>query len=605
MALDLIVSNWRAVGSAYPEKFDEEFLNFKNFVNTLEQRLQGVSSGSGTLAAGLQEIFDRLGIIGTGSYDFDAGVKATEQLSVAAGGYWDGLAYYSTALAATLSLAGLDTGTYYVNIDSAGVPSISASYGTSTTRQFAWDADTKTVSAKALYTGVSILFDGDDYQACRGAYDSLAERLAAMALNTDPFSGYYAQGTHDGLDFYYAAGKVRDDSVISDTGAGDVALADDDTNYVEVDPATGVVSANQVGFTSGLVPLYVVITASGEITDITDQRTAAMVGVAGVGGGHTQGTDTGTTATDFLIDSDAAGNPTGRAGLEVENGDDPNASVKFNRDTGQWEISTDGGVTWSPVLTTDLINQEGQEWTKWVQLASPPTVYEASGRGSSEANETLDISSHLTEAPQGCALVMLRVWFFDSGDTGAELISLMQTGGIPVVDAQSVWSAENHPSLILLAPSVDGEIDFAVVASGEDTAAVKIMLLGYAAKVTGVGTLDRTFTSSGLAVGAGATVDFDLTGFMNRGLVRYLNVTETGGLMAGTYDVEIYARDTFQASDLLYQAQGLAPGVFFIDRLPFGVEDADGSRELHLRLINNDGSNAGTFSITIKAEQFA
>ena len=602
MPLSLIVPSWRVVGSNYPEKFDEEFLNFKNFVNTLELRVQGVSSGSSSLASGLQEIFDRRGIIGVGSYDFTEGVKATEQLSVAAGGYWDGLAYYSTTLVTVLSLAGLVTGTYYVNIDAAGVPSISASFGISTTRQFAWDSATKTVSSKALYAGVSILFDGDDYQACRGAYDSLADRLAAMSLSTDPFAGYYAQGTHAGLNFYYLAGKVRDDSVISDTLAGHVALANNDTNYVEVDPATGMVSANQVGFTSGQVPLYVVTTATGAITGITDQRTAAMVGGAGGGGGHTQGTDLGTTATDFLIDSDAAGSPMGRAGIEVENGDDPNASVKFNRDTGQWEISTDGGVTWSPVLTTDLLNQEGQEWTRHIQLPNPPEVYSMAGRGSSEDWEEIDLSPYITEAPNGCASVFLWVWFYDpvSGS-----IQFRTGGGVAAGDPHTVWAGVLVPQIIMIEPSAPLTIDFAVIASGSGTATVRVLLLGYAALVTGVGTLDRTFTAAGLAVGVGATVNFNLTGFLNRGLARYLNISETGGLMSGTYDVEIYARDTFQAGDLLYQAQGIAPALAFVDRLPFGVEDADGTRELHLRIINNDGSNAGTFAITIKAEQFA
>jgi len=100
-------------------------------------------------------------------------------------------------------------------------------------------------------------------------------------------SDYYAEdaANHSGLDYAYLAGAVRDDNAVSDTAAGTVTLADDDTSYVEVDPATGVVSDNVTGFTAGSIPLAEVVTASGAITAVTDRRTWAGNGPAGGGSG--------------------------------------------------------------------------------------------------------------------------------------------------------------------------------------------------------------------------------------------------------------------------------------------------------------------------------
>jgi hypothetical protein len=83
----------------------------------------------------------------------------------------------------------------------------------------------------------------------------------------DPFR----QGTHSGLNFAYGAGVVRNDNVVTHSTADTVALTDDDTNYIEVTKA-GVVSANTVGYTSGSIPLYTVVTSGGTITSVQDDR---------------------------------------------------------------------------------------------------------------------------------------------------------------------------------------------------------------------------------------------------------------------------------------------------------------------------------------------
>ena len=197
-------------------------------------------------------------------------------------------------------------------LDASGNPAISNSVQVDTIWQFEWNSSTHVVSAKALYAGVSILFDGDDYadqltSAARNkSFTKVADRLEEIEQLLAEMSGFYAEDpdNHDGLDFYYLAGKVRNDSVIYDTVAGHVTLADDDTNYVEVDPADGTVSANGTGFTSGQIALFQVVTASGAITNVTDVRTWALAGTGGGGGGgHTQNTDLGTTSPTFTLNT--------------------------------------------------------------------------------------------------------------------------------------------------------------------------------------------------------------------------------------------------------------------------------------------------------------
>lgn len=102
---------------------------------------------------------------------------------------------------------------------------------------------------------------------------SMCAVLQSYPGASDPF----AQGTHDGLDFYYGAGKVRDDTTVTHVVAGSLTLSDDTTSYIEVTTA-GVVSANTTGYTSGQIPLYTVVTASGAISTVTDDRCFFNVG---------------------------------------------------------------------------------------------------------------------------------------------------------------------------------------------------------------------------------------------------------------------------------------------------------------------------------------
>lgn len=109
------------------------------------------------------------------------------------------------------------------------------------------------------------------------------EFSSAPPLPTTSLTDYAENaGGHSGLVFAYKAGRVRSGTSVSTTAAGTVTLADDDTSYVEVDPATGIVTDNVTGFTFGSIPLFEVTTATGAITGVVDKR--CFFSVAGGGG---------------------------------------------------------------------------------------------------------------------------------------------------------------------------------------------------------------------------------------------------------------------------------------------------------------------------------
>jgi hypothetical protein len=369
----------------------------------------------------------------------------------------------------------------------------------------------------------------------------------------------------------------------------------------EVDPANGNVSVNQTGFTAGRIPLYLVVTDASSITTITDKRTWAVYGAGGGGGGgHTQNTDLGTTGNTFTLNLDEAAEPSQDCKLEVERGTSPNVAVRWNEATDKWEYTEDGS-NWKGFGEVNL-DLGVQELTRYVPKENPDLVLEELNRGSSSDYEDLDLPSYL-DAPQGVQAVALRVIFWDETPGNEVNVRFKKKGSAAVPPlAYTVWSGLNDPGTIILPTDDDLVVQFLVSASGSDSAGLRVFLLGCFEKVTGVGTQDKTFTRDGLEVPAGSAVQLNLTGCCNRGLVHYLKVEETGGLITGTYSLEIHGKDTFDA--LLYKAEGMTPSPPFEDWLPFWVQDRDGSRELHLKIRNNDLDHQGTFKITLNLEMF-
>ncbi len=53
---------------------------------------------------------------------------------------------------------------------------------------------------------------------------------------------------------------------------GTISLTASTSNYLMADPSTGAVTANTSGFTSGKIPLYIVVTGTSTVTSYTDER---------------------------------------------------------------------------------------------------------------------------------------------------------------------------------------------------------------------------------------------------------------------------------------------------------------------------------------------
>jgi hypothetical protein len=76
---------------------------------------------------------------------------------------------------------------------------------------------------------------------------------------------------------YYGGGLLISGS-ITVIANGTVALTASATNYVEADPASGAVTNNTTGFTTGKVPLYEIVTGTTSVTSYIDRRAVALAG---------------------------------------------------------------------------------------------------------------------------------------------------------------------------------------------------------------------------------------------------------------------------------------------------------------------------------------
>lgn len=85
-----------------------------------------------------------------------------------------------------------------------------------------------------------------------------------------------------GLRFAMRGGRVRNDTAVTEIGAGAIDLADSATNYIELTPA-GSVTVNQTSFTPGRIPLYTVATSAGAVRAVTDCRTWVSAAAAASG----------------------------------------------------------------------------------------------------------------------------------------------------------------------------------------------------------------------------------------------------------------------------------------------------------------------------------
>lgn len=93
-----------------------------------------------------------------------------------------------------------------------------------------------------------------------------------------------------GLTFGVKSGVMWDGTTLSVKAPQTTLLTNNATNYVELDRATGVISDNIVGFTSGRLPLFQVTTAGALVTAVLDRRAPyGLDGSSGGGGGGSSG----------------------------------------------------------------------------------------------------------------------------------------------------------------------------------------------------------------------------------------------------------------------------------------------------------------------------
>ena len=607
--------------SDYVAKHESNYTVIETNINALLATLGG-ASGSISVPAGLQEIFDRDGVIGIASYKLTNQTVVADTLSIPAGAAWINLGFRSKVDSTNLDTSALTTGTRYINVDSAGLPSLSATSTTESIYSFSWDSGTKIITAATLL--VDILFDGDDYNDALSStvlaqdFTSIAARFENIENQVGVLGSFYAQdtGTTTGLTFGYQAGRVRNDNVVADTSAGTVAMTDNDVNYVEVHPTTGVVSSNLVGFTTLYVPLFEVTTSGAAITLVTDKRTWASLAGAG-GGGHTQNTDTGTSSTSFVLNNTEAGTPSANASFAVERGTSPNVSLRWNETTDTWEQTVDG-TTFTPLGAPDLGTQE---LCKFVSFEDPPEVVNLTAHTTDSGYVQVDLTSDpdFTSIVSGLQGMLLRVQYDDSAPDASTNVLFRKienpvaspTESMRVFARDSANYDDTEGTMIL----VSGEghdvsdnlligFEYLATTSGAGTANLKVFVVGYWEKVTGAGTQEVAFSSLGNVVAGSSTVQFNLTGFVNRGMSYKITITETTGTPTAVYHVNAYTKDTFLVADLQYSVTDIDPASPMVDYRSINWRDKDLTAELHISIQNTDASS-GTFNIVIEAERFA
>ena len=608
--------------ATYIPDLDQNFTTLEDQVNLL---LVASGSGSGSSSAvptGLQQIFDRDGVIGIGSYQLANQTVVANTLTIPAGAAWILLGYRAKASSTVLDTTTLTTGTRYLNVDSGGNPVLATTSSAESVYSFSWNSGTGVITSATLL--IDILFDGDDYNdmldsaAQAKTFTSVADRLEDIEAQIGAISGFYAQdlGATTGLTFGWQAGQVRNDNVVTPTSAGTLAMTATDINYVEVHGTTGVVSTNLVGFTAGQIPLFTVTTDGASITAVDDERTWASIG--GAGGSHTQNTDLGTDAAEFKLNRLVAGAPTLDASFKVERGTSADVDLKWNETTNKWQFTNDGTI-YQDIGSFDV---GAQELSKTVMFEEPPLVVSVSNQSTSLDYVKVDLTldANFTSIVEGLQAIILRVVPKDDAPgTGVGVLfrkienPLASPTIANTVLANDFAAADATRGQVIMLNGSGFDIsdnlvigfEYFITASGASTFDVDIYVLGYVETVTGAGTQSVSFSALGNTVAAVTTTQFNLTGFINRGLVHKFTIEEVGGLVAGNYNIKAYSKDTFLAADLLYQVDAITVAAPWVDHIPTWFSDADLTAELHISIENLDATDTGTYDITVDLERFA
>lgn len=183
----------------------------------------------------------------------------------------------------------------------------------------------------------------------------------APPITSNPFA--YNPATTTGLTFGFFGGQTRNDNTVATVGPGTVALTLSTTNYVEADAATGTVTKNTVGFTSGKVPLFVIVTGVSTITTITDKRAFMALSGATTASAIPGGCDgkPNPSAKVVMFVADRTYNiATNLAGTAIKCETNPTATATFTVfkngvSQGTFGITTAGAVTGVAVSAITLV----------------------------------------------------------------------------------------------------------------------------------------------------------------------------------------------------------------------------------------------------------
>ena len=95
----------------------------------------------------------------------------------------------------------------------------------------------------------------------------------------------------------------------------------------------------------------------------------------------------------------------------------------------------------------------------------------------------------------------------------------------------------------------------------------------------------------------GGTATSNVTTWFNEGIIIRIRLVASANTVQTT--LEFYAKDTFMAADLLYQATNVdAWNNAYIDLVPDYYTDDDVSAELHVKITNN-GANPASYDLEV------
>lgn len=604
----LVLSRYSANDSIYVTKLNNDMLAIETAVNGLTAAVGG-GGGSGGGTAGLNDVWDRDGIVGASA--FIATAISNTHLSFTSGSVWrlDQQIRGRPTAAQQFNFIGKASGTYQIVADTAGNLSVSTASAALTIYRIAWN-NPGFGSAERL---VPILLHGDDYarmlsSVAYGSFVRVADRLSTIdgAIAIDAM---YAQKILSGLTWDFRAGQVRTNNVVVSAASGTITLSTTAQHSIEVDPTTGVVSYSSAGFTSGAIPLRYIRTSGGTIVSNDDVRTWAIAAGSGAG---TALVISGTPETDWTLNIDlATGSPVSDANVRVARGSSLPVALRWDEVLDQWEFTNDGS-TFIAMIGAQNLNIGGGRSHRLNMVISAPTVLLQANRSSTSAPpyEALSLSTYVSTT---AFAALLRGSLVDSNPavSGVAPGVAFYRDSSTIVGAGAakifaVPASQPQPQMLVV-PLSNQQCVFEVVTSSNFTATLTVNLIGFFDTVQGVGTqrISGTQTSLALSGGIGSNTNLSspFAAIMNRGTVYYL---ETSGSMgAGSlYDVEFYSTSAFAASQLLFQAINIDASAAYATRLPWVYEDLDSSVLVHLRFSNN-GTTSGLFSVKMVAERFA